>query len=100
MEKLELIEVACLAVDSSSLLIADPCYIEKPEFEYEKMTSLMLNSSIGVGIIENEHCELGVALAVEGDGFYPVYAVFKEDILQGYFISMSGDVEGVSNWAK
>jgi len=100
MEKLELVEIATLAVDSSSLLIADPCYIEKPEFEYEKLSALMVDSSIGVGNVENQYCELGVAIALEGDGFYPVYAVFKEDILQGYFISITGDAEGVSQWAK
>ncbi|HEY9763942.1 MAG TPA: hypothetical protein V6D07_15530 [Trichocoleus sp.] len=76
--------IGYLTVDSGQLFITDPGYLRnwqhgeytqgvEPDNSYARVTTFMFEND-GYGEIEN-----GIVVGVDGDGYYPVYALEDED---------------------
>lgn len=68
-----------IGVDSGVIWIGDPCYLKhhKPEKFYQSLEHDEFYKSFNHPL---DHEGLGIlASSFEGDGFYPVYGLFKKD---------------------
>jgi len=105
-----------IGVDSGQVLLIDPCYIKKDTLGNERMNYKPSTKEVGLGEFLNDPtldnkknfytnvCERtllgknhgntmgGFATATtHGDGTYKVEGIFKDGVLQGFYVNFSDD---------
>jgi hypothetical protein len=91
-------------VDSGQAMVGDPCYLDdwdtnkNEEWNIEGKTGEYSYFGSSATTIANSYGELGNARAVVfstgfGDGMYPVYVEFSDDIVAKVIIDFTGDLD-------
>ena len=96
MKDLEFILESSVAVDSGQLSIADPCYWDDKRLAYDNILkhwdeqSLQEDKDPIIELGQLDHAETNMAVVfptATGDGIFNVYSVWKDEEIQGMFVS-------------